>query len=165
MASLDDQIRRIKLLAMDFDGVLTSNTVYIDEDGRELVRCWRGDGIGLNRLRELGIGALILSAEPSRIVQVRAQKLGVLAFYGLDDKMDMLERIVEVRELSLEQVAYIGNDINDLECLASVGLPFAVADAHPKVLKMVPRMQWTTAKGGMGAVREVCDWFEGVLCV
>ena len=149
-------IRGIKLLVLDFDGVLTDNRVWIAQDGSESVACWRGDGIGIQRLLSLGIEVIILSSEPSKVVAERAKKLKIHCLHGCEDKKEALLKYSEIRGYQLPEIAYIGNDINDSECLKAVGLPIVVADAHPDVVLLA---KWRTAlNGGHGAVREVCDY-------
>lgn len=159
--SFQQCIRGIRLVAFDFDGVFTDNMVYVSQDGSEVVRCFRGDGIGLRKLERLGLETVIISAETNPLVSVRSRKLGIRCVQSCADKRQALETIIEERALSLAQVAYIGNDINDLPCLACVGLPIIVQDAHPDTIPYA-RYQ-TRAQGGHGAVREVCDLFERVL--
>ncbi len=157
---LKDRILRLCLMVFDFDGVFTDNAVYVLEDGRESVRCSRLDGFGLRRLEESGVEPLILSTEKNPVVQARARKLKIKARNGLDDKLAALREEVAARGLSLDQVGYVGNDINDLDCLRVVGLPMVVADSHPDVLDAgLYRTRWL---GGNGAVREVCDMVHAV---
>jgi len=145
----------VRLLVIDFDGVLTDNRVWVSEDGSEAVACHRGDGLGISRLRGEGIETVVLSTEKNPVVSARCRKLGINCFQGLDEKVGTLHQIVRERELSLAQVAYIGNDVNDLSCLEAVGFPIVVADAHPDVL---PAASFVLARdGGQGAVREFCD--------
>jgi len=159
--SLEERIRAIRLVAFDFDGVFTDNMVYVFEDGSEAVRCFRGDGIGLRKLERAGIETIIISTETNSVVSARSRKLGIRCVQGCEDKRAALETIVQEMGLSLAQVAFVGNDINDLPCLTCVGLPIVVQDARPDV---IPYAQYQTrARGGHGAVREVCDLFERVL--
>jgi YrbI family 3-deoxy-D-manno-octulosonate 8-phosphate phosphatase len=153
------KIRSTRLFAFDFDGVFTDNTVYVFEDGREAVRCWRSDGLGLRKLERL-VRIVILSTEKNPVVLRRAEKLGIECQHGLPDKLVVLERLAREAGIELSQVAYMGNDINDAACLGCVGLPIVVQDAHEDVLPLA-RIQ-TQARGGRGAVREVCDLFERV---
>jgi 3-deoxy-D-manno-octulosonate 8-phosphate phosphatase (KDO 8-P phosphatase) len=157
---LEDRIRSIRLVAFDFDGVFTDNKVYVFQDGTEAVRCHRGDGIGLEKLKCLGVDCVVVSTEVNPIVGARGQKLGVPCVQGCQDKRVALEAIVRERRLSLEQVAFLGNDVNDRSCLEIVGLPMVVQDAHSDVISLA--LYQTKAKGGEGAVREVCDLFERV---
>lgn len=157
---LEDRIRSIRLVAFDFDGVFTDNKVYVFQDGTEAVRCHRGDGIGLEKLKYLGVDCVVVSTEVNPIVGARGRKLGVPCVQGCQDKRVALEAIVRERRLSLEQVAFLGNDVNDRSCLEIVGLPMVVQDAHSDVISLATYQ--TKAKGGEGAVREVCDLFERV---
>ena len=156
-----DRLAAIRLVVFDFDGVLTDNGVYMFEDGREAVRCFRGDGIGLQRLQAAGIGAAILSTETSPVVSARARKLGVRCLQGCPDKRAALEALLAELKLPAERVAFVGNDVNDGACLALVGMPIIVQDAHPAVRPLA--CYRTAARGGEGAVREVCDLFAEAL--
>jgi 3-deoxy-D-manno-octulosonate 8-phosphate phosphatase (KDO 8-P phosphatase) len=149
------RIERVRLVAFDFDGVFTDNTVYVSENGEESVRCWRGDGLGLQRLECAGIDSFILSTEANAVVAMRAKKLKRFCLHGVADKLKELTRLVGERGLDLSQTAYVGNDINDAECLRAVGLAIVVADAHPDVTDLAHYV--TRVRGGRGAVREVCD--------
>lgn len=159
--TLEDQIRVTKLMAFDFDGVFTDNTVYVFQDGREAVKCYRGDGIGLEKLKRLGIETIIISAEENPVVSARARKLGVACIQGSHDKLAALQKIISDSGYSWGQVAFVGNDVNDLDCLARVGLPIVVRDAHPDVVHF--GQYQTRAAGGAGAVREICDLFWRVI--
>lgn len=152
------ELRGIRFVAFDFDGVFTDDAVYVGQDGLELVRCWRGDGLGLRKLDSLGIRSAILSTEVNPVVGVRARKLKIAYFQGLDDKRTRLETLAREHNLALREFAYVGNDINDLLCFSAVGIPIAVRNAHADVLGCVRYR--TEAAGGYGAVREVCDTFE-----
>lgn len=157
---VNDLIRRVRLLALDFDGVLTDNTVLVAADGTESVRCWRGDGFGLRRVEALGVRTVVISTEPNSVVALRCRKLKVGCLRGVADKRAALEKLALGAGLTADEVAYVGNDVNDLECLRWVGLPIVVRDAHPEVR---PAAAWVTrTPGGLGAVREVCDRFHAV---
>ncbi|UCD80962.1 MAG: HAD hydrolase family protein [Desulfobacterales bacterium] len=159
--SIEEVIRRIRLIAFDFDGVFTDNMVYVFEDGREAVRCFRSDGIGLHKLKKLGIETVIISTEANPVVSARARKLNIRCIQNCQDKRAALQEIAREKKVALDQVAFVGNDINDLACLEFVGLPIVVQDAHRDILATA-RYQ-TKNPGGRGAVREVCDLFERVL--
>lgn len=160
-AELRERVHRVRLVAFDFDGVFTDNTVLVSDDGRESVRCWRGDGIGLRKLERAGIGIVILSTEPNPVVAQRATKLRVRCQQGLEDKLGVLEALALEAGVGLDAIAYVGNDVNDRTCLEAVGLPIVVADAHPDVASLAAYR--TRTPGGRGAVREVCDLFEQIL--
>lgn len=155
------RVRAIRLIAFDFDGVFTDNMVYVLEDGSEAVRCSRSDGLGLQNLRRMGIETLILSTERNPVVSARARKLGIRCVQGCEDKGVVLGAAVREMGLSMKQVAFVGNDVNDIECLTKVGLPMVVRDAHPDVVSYA--LFQTRAQGGRGAVREICDLFKEVL--
>jgi YrbI family 3-deoxy-D-manno-octulosonate 8-phosphate phosphatase len=145
----------VKLVAFDFDGVFTDNTVYVTQDGVESVRCWRSDGLGLARLRDVDVQSFIISTETNTVVSARAKKLKLPCKQGVEDKAATI--LETCRELGIppENTVFVGNDINDIPAFMSVGVPIAVSDAYPEVL---PHVVYTTQKpGGFGAVREVCD--------
>ena len=149
------QLRRVGMLALDFDGVMTDNRVLVLEDGREGVLCNRSDGLGLDRLRHSGLPLAVISKEVNPVVSARCRKLKLPCEQGIDDKLTVLKRIAGEHGVALADVAYVGNDINDLACLTAVGIPIAPADAYPEVLRVAHIV--TAANGGFGAVREVCD--------
>lgn len=152
----DAMAANLKLIVFDFDGVFTDNTVYINQKGEELVRCWRGDGIGLSRLKNSGIKAWVMSTEKNRVVSKRCKKLSIACKTGVIDKAIALKNLAKRLKISLANTAYVGNDINDIECLKIVGLPIAVQDAENETKKAVHYQ--TRKSGGFGAVRKVCDW-------
>lgn len=155
---LKELIRSIRLVAFDFDGVFTDNMVYVFQDGSEAVRCSRADGLGLRKLERAGIHTVIISTETNPVVTARSGKLGLRCIQSCEDKRATLDEIVKELGLSLAEVAFVGNDINDLPCLTVVALPIVVHDAHEDVLSHARYR--TKAPGGRGAVREVCDLFE-----
>ena len=159
--SFKEKLRAIKLIAFDFDGVFTDNTVYVSQDGTESVRCFRGDGLGLSKLERAGIATAIISTETNPVVEARSRKLGIRCIKGCADKAAALKDLADELRLSMTQIAFVGNDINDLECLQMAGLPIVVKDAHPDVLAAAAYR--TNTPGGRGAVREICDLFAKVL--
>ena len=159
--SIQKIIRCIRLVAFDFDGVFTDNMVYVFEDGTEAVRCFRSDGIGLQKLKRAGIKTVIISTEANPVVSARARKLKIECVQDCQDKRAVLEEIAGNMDITMDEVAFVGNDINDLPCLTCVALPIVVKDAHPDV---IPVARYRTKNpGGHGAVREVCDLFERTL--
>ena len=145
----------VHLLVFDFDGVFTDNHVYVDEQGREMVRCSRVDSLGVARLREKQLPMLILSTEENPVVSARAAKMGIKAVQGCKDKGAFLQRHVADHGIDFGAVVYVGNDINDLSAMRLVGFPVCPADAHPEV-KRIARLTLANP-GGCGAVRELCD--------
>lgn len=152
---LRSKLKSIRAVVFDFDGVFTDNMVYVFQDGREAVRCSRFDGLGLRRLEQFGITPLIMSTEENPVVTERSKKLRVRCLQGVRDKKAALIGLANELGLVMDEIAFVGNDINDLSCLRAVGVPIVVCDAHEDVL---PYAMYTSKKpGGHGAVREVCD--------
>lgn len=146
----------IRMVVFDFDGVFTDNRVLVMQDGSEGVFCCRADGFGIAALRSLDIKVMVISTETNPVVGVRCQKLQIPCIQSCNTKAETLEQEAAKREIDLKNVAYMGNDINDIECLHIVGLPACVADAYPQVRAIA--LYITEAKGGCGAVREFCDY-------
>jgi len=155
-ASIVGRLAGLRLIVFDFDGVMTDNRVLVLQDGTEGVFCNRSDGLGLGMLKAAGVPMLVLSKEQNPVVAARCRKLGLECVQGIDDKLGTLRRMLGERGIAPETVAYVGNDLNDVECMAFVGVPIAVADAYPAALRVAKAV--TTKPGGHGAVREVCDW-------
>jgi YrbI family 3-deoxy-D-manno-octulosonate 8-phosphate phosphatase len=145
----------IALVVFDFDGVMTDNAVWVGEDGAEIVRCDRADGWGIARLREIGMPMLILSTETHPVVTARANKLAVPCLQGVADKAAALSDYLQAHRIDPDEVVFVGNDVNDLGCLELVGMPVAVADAHPAVAERAAHV--LERRGGAGAVRELCE--------
>ena len=150
-----EKMSSIKAIAFDFDGVFTDNLVYVMQNGDEAVACNRSDGMGISMLRAKGVPLVIISTEGNPIVKVRAAKLNLEVIQGVDDKLPRLIDWAGVKGLTLNQIAYLGNDINDLGCLKKAGLGVVVADAYPAAIDAADLI--LTKKGGHGAVREVAD--------
>lgn len=151
-----EKFSKIQLLLLDFDGVLTDNKVYVFQNGKEAVMCDRRDGFGLERLRKLtNVEVVILSKETNPVVKTRAQKLKISCTQGIENKIKNYGLEVKKRNLKDEQVCFIGNDLNDLECIKRAGIGIAVQDAFLPAKKIADFI--TSKKGGKGAVREVCD--------
>lgn len=145
----------IDALVTDFDGVHTDDRAYLSQDGTESVAVSRSDGMGIALLKKAGLPVLILSTEVNPVVRARADKLGVPVLHGVADKAAVLEKWLHDAGWDPARVAYVGNDVNDLGCLALVGWPIATPEAHPSVLAAARLV--LTRHGGDGAIREVCD--------
>lgn len=150
-----DLLRSVRLVLLDFDGVLTDNRVIVSESGEESVVCSRADGIGIARLRSLGIPCCVVSSEENAVVERRCEKLGVRCFRGVKSKVDVAEALGAELGVSPGEMLFVGNDVNDLEILNFVGVGVAVADAVPEVQEVVALV--LERQGGSGAVREICD--------
>ena len=149
--------KKIELVICDFDGVLTDNKVWTDQNGTEMVAAYRSDSLRIRELRRQGIEVMILSSEPNPVVMARAKKMGVEAVHGVGilEKGRALRTILEQKRVEAENVVYIGNDLNDLPCFEIAGWSVAVADAFPQVIRAADHV--LSRAGGQGAVRELCD--------
>ena len=113
------------MLVFDFDGVMTDNRVLVFEDGREAVLCSRGDGMGLDLLKKSGLPLAVISKEVNPVVSARCRKLKIPCEQGIDDKLGVLARITAEQGLTLADVAFMGNDVNDLACMTAAGVAIA----------------------------------------
>nr|WP_272505596.1 acylneuraminate cytidylyltransferase [Salinibacter ruber] len=145
----------VEALVLDFDGVFTDNKVHVRQDRTEMVVCHRGDGWGLSELQDRGLPIWVLSTEKNSVVQARCDKLGLPCMHGAEDKKALLQNWLSERDIDPAHVVFLGNDVNDQECLRLVGCGAVVADAHPKVKPFANLM--LTTNGGNGAVRELTD--------
>ena len=148
-------LNEIRLVVFDFDGVFSDNRVWTNERGEESVACYRGDALGLRRLDEVGVDYFVLTMETNDAVPARARKIRIECIRGIDDKLPVLRKEVERRGVSLGETAYVGNDVNDAECLAAVGFSVVPSDAWPEVTPLAKIV--LTRAGGYGCVREFCD--------
>ena len=145
----------IDLIVYDFDGVMTDNKVYIDQNGNEIVRVNRADGLGVSEIKKIGIDQIIISTEKNPVVKKRAQKLQIPCINEADDKAEELKRYCSDNGIELADVIYVGNDINDIDAMNLVGWPMCPADSHDSV-KDISKFVFT-CKGGEGIVRELID--------
>ncbi len=146
---------RIGALVMDFDGVLTDDRVWVDQDGRESVACSRSDGMGIELLREAGLPMTVISKERNTVVAARCRKLAIEHAHGIADKLPLLRAWLAENGIDPGDAIYVGNDINDLDCMRHVGCAAAPADAHPCARETADIL--LTAEGGRGAIRELAD--------
>lgn len=145
----------VDMVVLDFDGVMTDNRVWTDENGRELVAANRSDGWGIARLRQAKIQVVVLSTEKNPVVAARCHKLGIEVIQGVEDKAATLQMFFQARQINPDHVIYLGNDVNDLPCFALVGCALVVADAHSKARAEADLV--LRNRGGYGAVRELSD--------
>lgn len=152
---IDEQAAGIKIIISDFDGVFTDNCVYTDQFGTESIRCNKYDSVGISLLTEVDVEFIVVSSESNPTVQKRCEKLKLKCYTGVQDKGDILSKILTDRDLSPSEVLYIGNDTNDLSALKFVGLKVCVKDSHPDFIASCDFI--TKNKGGDGCIREICD--------
>jgi YrbI family 3-deoxy-D-manno-octulosonate 8-phosphate phosphatase len=148
---------KIKLFATDVDGVLTDGGMYYSEEGEVMKKFNTRDGMGIELLRKNKIIPVIITKENSKIVIKRADKLKVEEVYiGVEDKLKVIEELAKRYNIDFDEIAYIGDDINDLPVLEKVGLTFAPDDAMPEIKQIVDYV--TSKRGGEGALREAVDF-------
>jgi len=149
-------LEEISLFATDVDGVLTDAGMYYSESGDEWKKFNTRDGMGIKLLQKAGLITAIVTQERTRLVARRAEKLAIPELHqGVMDKLSVIREMAARHRLSLQQVAYIGDDVNDIEALKAVGFSAAPADGIPQVLKVVDYI--CQKKGGEGAVRELAE--------
>ena len=147
----------MRLLCVDVDGVLTDAGMYYGPDGEVLKKFNTRDGMGLERVRQAGVAVAIISGEDSAIVHARAAKLKIDdVFCGASNKRLAIDALCQKHRLELDEVAFVGDDLNDLPALECVGLACAVADAAEAVKAVAHYV--AQRRGGDGAVREICDF-------
>ncbi len=151
-----ERLQKIKVLAMDVDGTLTDGHIYISSQGECMKAFQAKDGYGIVMLRKAGLIPVIITGRQSQIVEFRAGELGIQHIYqNAGDKLDALQDVMEQLNVSCEEIAYIGDDLNDLPIMKKVGMVFAPADCHEDIKPYVDIL--LTKEGGKGAVRECTD--------
>lgn len=158
-ADIRERARRIRLACFDVDGTLTDGRLTFDSQGGESKAFHVHDGQGLVLLRKAGIEVALVTARVSTITERRAQELGIRAFTAVPDKRLCVQQLAAELSLTMEQVAFMGDDLPDLAVMLQAGLSVAPGNAHAWVRE---RAHWrTTAHGGEGAARECCDLLLG----
>lgn len=145
----------VDVLVFDFDGVLTNNFVYLDQNGLESVMCSRADGLAFDVLRKLQKPTYILSTEKNLVVTARAKKLKVPVLQGVSNKSEALKELIEKEGFDLQNILYVGNDLNDYQAMKLCGFSACPADSHPKIKEIADIALKTN--GGHGIVRELLE--------
>lgn len=149
-------LSKVKLLALDVDGVLTDGGLYFTDSGEEFKRFNVKDGLGIKLVMQRGIEVAIITVSAANAVRHRAKTLGIEHLYlGREDKLTAMNELCDRLNLSLAEVAYVGDDLTDLPVLKAVGCPLTVADAIPQ--NQEASIYITEKLGGQGAVREICE--------
>jgi N-acylneuraminate cytidylyltransferase len=147
-----------KVIFTDFDGCLTDDRVWLNQDGEEFVAANRKDGLAINRLKKLGITVVITSTEKNKVVTARATKLGIEALQGLTDKVEAIENFISKNNLTWKDSWYIGNDVNDLGAIRKARFSICPSDAVRAVKKEIDLKLKT--KGGYGVLSELVSLIE-----
>ena len=151
-------MKNLKLIVYDFDGVMTDNKVYIDQYGKEMVQINRSDGLGVKEIKKLGIEQIIISTEKNPVVSARAKKLSIFCLQGIENKKMVLLNYCKKNNIDLQNVVYIGNDINDKDVMDITGITFCPSDAHDSIKAISDHILRT--KGGDGVIRELLDFIK-----
>jgi 3-deoxy-D-manno-octulosonate 8-phosphate phosphatase (KDO 8-P phosphatase) len=146
---------KISYIVLDFDGVLTDNKVYLDQNGVEFVQCSRADGLAIDVLKKLKYNVFIVSTEKNSVVSVRGNKLEVPVVQGVENKKSKLLEMKTKNQIDLNETMYVGNDLNDYNAMTICRSKCCPADSHPKI-KEISDIVLTT-KGGNGVVREIVE--------
>jgi 3-deoxy-D-manno-octulosonate 8-phosphate phosphatase (KDO 8-P phosphatase) len=151
-----EKLGRIRLLLLDVDGVMTDGRIIYDAEGQEIKQFHVRDGLGIRLLLQAGINVGVVTGRRSEALMHRCRDLGIgLIYAGVSDKSALLEQILAQTAVAAENIAFAGDDLVDLPLMRRVGLSIAVADAHEIVKAQADLI--TTAPGGAGAVREICE--------
>ncbi|MBI2056283.1 MAG: HAD hydrolase family protein [Candidatus Sungbacteria bacterium] len=157
----------VRLVAFDFDGIMTDGMVYVDDTGHEMVRCSRRDSLGVGMLqKQAGIVVGVISKEANPVVAKRCEKIKVQCWQGVENgegKLKILKRIAAENNVSPEEILYMGDDVNDIEPMQFAGVKVTVADGHKKLKAIADYV--TEARGGSHAVREVCELILEAKCI
>ncbi len=148
-------INNIEMFIFDFDGVLTNNLVFVDENGKESISCNRADGIAFEALRKLNKTVYILSTEKNKVVLARANKLKIKAINKLKNKEDTLKKISKKHKIPFKNILYVGNDINDLIAMQMCKFRACPSDSHKQIRKISNII--IKRKGGDGVARELLE--------
>lgn len=157
MQKIIEKAKNLKLLILDVDGVLTDGRLFFDDNGKEYKSFHARDGHGIKLLRQTGVEVAIISGRKSNSVALRMKSLGIEYVYqGHENKIAAFNEIIQSLSIEPEQAAHVGDDLLDLPIMTRVGLSIAVHDANFAVREYA---DWCTeTPGGLGAVREVCDF-------
>lgn len=148
----------IKIIVSDFDGVMTDNRVWVDDTGKETVCVSRADGQAVHMLKAMGIPLLILSTEVNGVVGKRAEKLNIECLQSVTDKANCLKKYCDEKNIPLDKVAYVGNDMNDLGAMKLAGIKIVPKDAYDEVKGIADII--TETKGGYGVIREIAGMIK-----
>lgn len=148
-------IDSIDLIALDFDGVLTNNLVHLDMNGKEWVTCSRADGLAFDILKLLKKPVLIVSTEKNPVVSARANKLKIPVYQGVNNKVEVIKKIINDKGYKSERVLFVGNDLNDYHAMSFCGFSVCPCDSHREIKNLADLV--LNSKGGDGVLRELLE--------
>jgi len=151
-----EKLEKIKILLLDVDGVMTDGSIIYNDSGNEIKSFCVKDGLGIRLLMNAGIKTGVVTGRSSEALHHRCKNLRIeYIFDGILNKVKILDKIIEMTGIQASEIAYMGDDLPDIPIMRGVGIPIAVADAHESVIETACIV--TSAKGGNGAIREVCE--------
>ena len=149
------QIQQISAFILDFDGVLTNNKVLVDEHSKEYVLCNRSDGLAFDALRALKVQSFLVSTDKNSLVKARAKKLKVEAFNNIAEKSKFIKRLADERNLDLDKIFYVGNDLNDFKAMKLCNYSACPSDSHDRIKNIATYN--LKCMGGDGVLREILE--------
>ncbi|MBU6467683.1 MAG: HAD hydrolase family protein [Betaproteobacteria bacterium] len=157
LKTLSHRTKLIRLIGFDVDGIMTNGQLHFSSNGEEIKSFHVRDGLGIKLLQRIGIEACIITGRQSNIVETRAKELGIhLVYQGVDDKLTVFKHIIDEKQLSWEECAYMGDDLQDLPILKRCGISLTVPEAPPLIRNQV---DWIASiGGGQGAVRQAAEF-------
>lgn len=153
---MKNRMKRIfkpKIIFTDFDGCLTDDRVWLNDEGIEFVAANRKDGLAANKISSLGIKLIIASTETNKVVLARGKKMGVEVIQGLNDKALEIDNYLKSNQVNWAEIWYIGNDLNDLDAIKKAGISFCPSDAVKLIRKEADMVLKTP--GGQGVLAEI----------
>jgi len=154
------KIEEIDAFVFDFDGVLTNNIVYIDQDGKEMVACSRSDGLAFDVLNKINKPSYIVSTEKNPVVTARAKKLKIVAYQNVENKIIAVQDIIDKHSYDVNKICFVGNDLNDYSVMQYCGFTVCPSDSHSSIREIADIV--LNAKGGDGVVRELIEKHFGI---
>ena len=149
------EIENLSAIFFDFDGVLTTNKVYVDQDGVEMVCCNRSDGLAFDLLRKFDIPVFIISSETNSVVTARSKKLGIQVIQGVKKKNELLNEVCIEKNINLSKALFVGNDLNDYYAMKSCGYSICPSDSHYKIKDIADYV--LKSRSGEGVAREIVE--------
>ena len=150
------KLEKVKILLLDVDGVMTDGSIIYNDSGDEIKAFCVKDGLGIRLLMNSGIKIGVVTGRSSEALHHRCKNLHIeYIFDGVLNKAEILDKIIEMTGIQASEIAYMGDDLPDIPIMRGVGIPIAVADAHESVIETACIV--TSAKGGNGAIRELCE--------
>ncbi len=149
-------IKKIKLLCLDVDGVMTDGGIYYSNDGNIIRKYNIQDGYGIKRIIKFGLNIAVITMSNEKNIKIRMKSLGIKNyFFNINSKLSVVNMLSKKMNIKMSEIAFLGDDLNDMEVMKKVGLPISVSNAVREIKKLT--LFTTTLPGGSGAIRQVCD--------